>query len=312
MSNGATSNDSNGAMKPALAAGIAAYLVFFTLLSGGFIYSFWSLHCPKDAPCGKQTQTVQNTNPQNTTGQGSGQQPKNDPVYDYAWFGVVHQEISGETRLLLLVLFMGAFGSSVYSLKSLGDYRGDNKLMHSWALFYFVQPPEGSGIALLTYLVFRGGFLSGTNTNSESVNIFGICAIAGLAGAFSDTAFMKLNEVFNTLLKPQDNRGGKIGDTTSDQTNDKASAFAVSTPSPLPDGTVGQPYKITLKADNGTGTLAWSVVPALPAGLSLGAATGVIIGTPSTAQAATNYTFTVKDSSTPAATATKSLSLTIR
>jgi hypothetical protein len=387
MSNGETSNGSNVAMKPALANWIALYLVFCTLVSGYLIYSLWSLHCPKDAPCAVQSKAVANSGPQgqtpppaqtsgqqapasqpgtkanqqasgaapqnpsgasasggstppaqpaaqqpgqgsastlppntgqpstqnasspNSPGQSQSQPSKNDPVYDWAWFGIGHKELSGETRLLLLVLLMGAFGSSVYSLKSLGDYRGDNKLMRSWALFYFVQPPEGSGIALLTYLVFRGGFLSGTSTNSDSVNIFGICAIAGLAGAFSDTAFMKLNEVFNTLFKPQDNRGGKIDDGA---TGAKTSVFAVSAPSLLPDGTVGKAYSVTLKADNGTGAQAWSVAPALPAGLSLGAATGVLSGTPSVAQATTSYTFTVKDSSTPPATATKSLSLTIR
>jgi hypothetical protein len=226
-------------------------------------------------------------------------------IFSWSWLGLGPWDITADARLLLLVLLMGAFGSSVYSLKSLGDYRGDNKLMRSWALFYVVQPFEGSGIAVLTYLVVRGGFLSGTTTD---VNVFGTCAIAGLAGAFSDTAFMKLNEVFNTLFKPQDNRGGKIDNSAGSA---KTNVFAISTASPLPDGTVGKAYSVTLKADNGTGTLAWLVAPALPAGLTLGAATGVLIGTPSAAQPATSYTFTVKDSSTPPATATKSLSLTI-
>jgi hypothetical protein len=226
-------------------------------------------------------------------------------IFSWSWLGLGPWDITADARLLLLVLLMGAFGSSVYSLKSLGDYRGDNKLMRSWALFYIVQPFEGSGIAVLTYLVVRGGFLSGTTTD---VNVFGTCAIAGLAGAFSDTAFMKLNEVFNTLFKPEDSRGGKIDNGAGGA---KTNALAISTASPLPDGAVGKAYSVTLKADNGTGTLAWSVAPALPAGLSLGGATGIVIGTPSTAQAATSYSLTVKDSSTPPATATKSLSLTI-
>jgi Putative Ig domain len=243
---------------------------------------------------------------------GVGGDEKYDLIFSWTWAWWGPKDITADTRLLLLVLLMGAFGSAVYSLKGLADYRGEDKLKRSWALFYFIQPFEGSGIAVLMYLVVRGGFLSGTTTD---VNVFGTCAIAGLAGAFSDTAFMKLNEVFNTLFKPQDTRSGKLSDptsdTTSNQASDQTSKFAVSTPSPLPDGTVGQAYKVTLKADNGTGTLAWTVTPALPAGLALGAATGVLIGTPSAAHAATDYTFTVKDSSTPPATATKSLSLTI-
>jgi Putative Ig domain len=225
--------------------------------------------------------------------------PTANTVYAWTWLGLGPDEITGEAQLLLLVLFMGMFGSSVYALKSLGDYRGDNKLASSWRMFYLIQPFEGSGIALLMYLVVRGGFLSGTNAGSDSINKFGICAIAGLSGAFSDTAFMKLNEVFDTLFKPKDNRGGKID------------AFAISTPTPLPDGKVGTAYSVTLKTANGVGTQTWSVTPALPAGLNLGAATGVIIGTPSAARAATDYNFTVKDSANPQSTATKPLSLTI-
>ena len=246
-------------------------------------------------------------------GPGFGGDEKYDLIYSWKWMGRGPKEITGDTRLLLLVLMMGAFGSAVYALKGLADYRGQDKLMRSWALFYFIQPFEGSGIAVLMYLVVRGGFLSGTTTD---VNVFGTCAIAGLAGAFSDTAFMKLNEVFNTLFKPQDNRGGKLtppdSDTTGAAGSGKAAILAISTPSPLPDGTAGQAYKVALKADNGTGALAWSVVPPFPDGLSLSPTTGMIIGVPKTAQPAKDYTVTVKDSSTPPAAATKSLSLTIR
>ncbi|UWZ82337.1 Ig domain-containing protein [Occallatibacter riparius] len=281
--------------------------------AGGSAASSGAVDTDKPADkTGTQTQDQGKVGPPSVGGD-----EKYDLIFSWSWLGLGAKEITGESRLLLLVLFMGAFGSAVYSLKSLGDYRGDNKLKRSWALFYIVQPFEGSGIAVLMYLVVRGGFLSGTTTD---VNVFGTCAIAGLAGAFSDTAFMKLNEVFNTLFKPQDNRGGKIDGNAgkvdanagkTDANAGKVGGFAVSTPSPLPDAPVGQPYRAQLKAENGIGNLVWSVIPALPDGLALSATTGVIIGTPKTAQAAKDYTFTVKDSSTPPATAIKTLSLTI-
>ena len=44
------------------------------------------------------------------------------------------------------------------------------------------------------------------------------------------------------------------------------------------------------------GTITYSVAPALPAGLTLNTATGVISGTPTTLQAATNYTITITGS----------------
>ncbi len=59
----------------------------------------------------------------------------------------------------------------------------------------------------------------------------------------------------------------------------------------------------------GTGTLSYSVAPALPAGLSISSSTGAISGTPSVALAATTFTVTVTDANT--ATATQTFSLTV-
>lgn len=62
----------------------------------------------------------------------------------------------------------------------------------------------------------------------------------------------------------------------------------------LPDGVVGEPYSATLQATGGSGTYTWSIAAgALPAGLTLDAAAGVISGTLSTAETAS---FTVRAS----------------
>jgi hypothetical protein len=79
----------------------------------------------------------------------------------------------------------------------------------------------------------------------------------------------------------------------------------------LPGGTVGTAYTATLQATGGTLPYSWSVTSgALPAGLSLNAATGAITGTPTTAATA-NFTVQVQDSASPAATATKALSIAV-
>jgi uncharacterized protein YhjY with autotransporter beta-barrel domain len=57
----------------------------------------------------------------------------------------------------------------------------------------------------------------------------------------------------------------------------------------------------------GTGSLTYSVSPALPSGLSLALGTGAITGTPSAASAATSYTVTVTDTNSATATANFSL-----
>ena len=78
----------------------------------------------------------------------------------------------------------------------------------------------------------------------------------------------------------------------------------------LPVEVLGTAYSQTLAATGGTGAHTWSVsLGALPPGLSLAAATGVISGTPTTAATA-NFTVTATDSATPAATATQALSIT--
>jgi CSLREA domain-containing protein len=59
----------------------------------------------------------------------------------------------------------------------------------------------------------------------------------------------------------------------------------------------------------GSGTLTYSVAPALPAGLSLNTTTGTITGTPTSASARTTYTLTVTDAN--GATATASFTITV-
>jgi len=100
---------------------------------------------------------------------------------------------------------------------------------------------------------------------------------------------------------------------------DQKLSIAVNPPPPLsvdtnslPTGTVGVSYSQTLQAANGVPPYKWSLTSGnLPAGLSLGASSGTISGTPTTAETST-FTVQVRDSSTPVAqTATASLSITI-
>ena len=60
-----------------------------------------------------------------------------------------------------------------------------------------------------------------------------------------------------------------------------------------------------------TGTLTYTITPALPNGLSISATTGVITGTPTVTLARTVFTITATDSSTPARTATSAINITV-
>ena len=119
--------------------------------------------------------------------------------------------INGEKRILLLVLLCGAIGSFIHSATSFSNFVGANKLEKSWAWWYVLRPFVGMSIALIFYLVFRGGLFTG-ETRIESLNIFGILTISSLTGLFSDRATLKLKEIFDEIFHPNDRRSGKLED----------------------------------------------------------------------------------------------------
>jgi len=82
-----------------------------------------------------------------------------------------------------------------------------------------------------------------------------------------------------------------------------AGTLAILTPSPLADGVVGSSYSTVLQASGGVLPYAWAVSSgALPAGLALDAATGIVSGTP-TAQGAASFTIQVTDAASSTASA---------
>ena len=89
--------------------------------------------------------------------------------------------------------------------------------------------------------------------------------------------------------------------------------LAIATQSPLPSGTVNQPYATVVGGSGGTTPYTWSLAsgsPALPAGLSLNATTGAIVGTP-TALETTTPIFRLQDASSPAQAVQKPLTISI-
>ena len=86
-------------------------------------------------------------------------------------------------------------------------------------------------------------------------------------------------------------------------------AFAVKT-SKLPAGTTGEAYSAKVKTDGGQSPFAWSIVSgSLPKGLKL-STSGRITGTPASS-GTSNFKVKATDSSSPALTAKKALSITI-
>ena len=89
-----------------------------------------------------------------------------------------------------------------------------------------------------------------------------------------------------------------------------AAPLSVTTTS-LPTPTLGAAYSQTVASTGGTGPFQWSVsAGALPSGLSLSAATGVISGTPDTAGTFT-FTVRVQDAGSTPRVATRSYTITM-
>ncbi len=86
---------------------------------------------------------------------------------------------------------------------------------------------------------------------------------------------------------------------------------AVTATQAIPTEVLTQNHAVTpftpVTGSGGLGPLAYSISPALPAGLNFSVVTGVVSGTPSVAGAATTYTVTVTDANGAAATASFSL-----
>ena len=132
------------------------------------------------------------------------------PPGDYSNSGttVSHQDIRtaisiwDEVRLLLMVILAGTLGSLVHTVRSVYWYVGNRRLKWSWVVKYILQPFEGGALAMIFYVVVRGGFFS-PQTTVQNTSPFGFAALAALVGLFSEQAVLKLKTVAKPFLSDQ-------------------------------------------------------------------------------------------------------------
>jgi hypothetical protein len=112
-----------------------------------------------------------------------------------------------DVRLFVVVALSGAIGSSIQAAKSFAMHMGEGDFKAGYVAWYFLRFPIGIGLALLTYLVIRGGFLAGSFSESavvaKSINPFGIAAVAALTGMFAREASDKLSEIFLNIFRTE-------------------------------------------------------------------------------------------------------------
>ena len=116
----------------------------------------------------------------------------------WLWWNVT---LGRDSQLFVVVAAAGALGSDVHALRSLFRYVGYDPFRYRWMLMYVTLPFTGAALALITYLLLRGG-LTSSNSGSGAVNPYGVTAIGALVGLFSDQTIQKLRQVFSTLLAP--------------------------------------------------------------------------------------------------------------
>jgi hypothetical protein len=183
--------------------------------------------------------------------------------------------------MLLLVIFMGAFGALLGASRSFVAFVGNRTFAPSWSFFYLFRPMFGAGLALIVFLGYRIGAINGPKGGSPA-DPFAAAFVAGIVGLFADTVLQKLKEVIDQLFGPQDARKDKLAGTSP------AVALAI-TNMTLDQGTltiIGTGFTSDSTVSlNGTATPATFVDPtkltvALPAGLAVGTSVAVLVTNP--------------------------------
>jgi hypothetical protein len=118
----------------------------------------------------------------------------------------IHFSLRFELRLFLLVIVASALGSFVHAATSFASYIGNRRLMTSWLWWYLLRMPIGVVLALLFYVVLRGGLMT-VGEASDALSPFGVAAVSGLVGMFSKQASDKLRELFDNLFRTAPGRG---------------------------------------------------------------------------------------------------------
>lgn len=117
-----------------------------------------------------------------------------------------------ETTLLFVIMLSGIIGACAFSFFAISYHLGaKNDFDKVWEAWYVLRPILGAGLALVIYLLLRGGVLT-IGADLNSLNLVGVAGISGLAGMFSEQATRMLRNLADTAFgeraepKPNDKK----------------------------------------------------------------------------------------------------------
>lgn len=182
------SQHSSRRAKPFQIWGMGLGLIFLALALAYLLVTLWPQQYPKFPPAGVFTPTgdLENTKEAQCL---AGWCPGPD------------------ARLLAMVMIAGGLGTFVHIAKSFGDFVGNERFMASWIWWYILKPFIGMILAVVLYLIIRGGFLTVSSNSAAAdggtvnINLYGLMGMACLAGMFAKQATDKLGELFDILFK---------------------------------------------------------------------------------------------------------------
>lgn len=199
---------------------MATYLIVLSILLLYVLVKVWPRSTPSGTPAARAQATTLPTgastaapagaekNDAPKTSNNSPTAPANllsttatEPEQISLFWGSWKPWLWSETRLLLIVILAGAFGSLVHAIRSFYWYVGNRNLKWSWILTYLLLPFGGGILAMLFYFVVRGGFFSSQST-IDATSPFAFAAISGLVGMFSSQAAEKLKQIASTVFAP--------------------------------------------------------------------------------------------------------------
>lgn len=174
-----------------------------------------------------------------------------------------------------------------------------------------VLPGGQTGTPYSATITATGGALPYTWSLTNGSTLPAGLSLAAATGTISGTPTAPVNGSSITFTVQDSSNPVRTQSVTLALTIAAVTTLAITTTT-LPDGQVGQPYSAALNHSGGTNPVTWSITAgALPASLTLNAATGAIAG-PSTASVTnSSITFMVRDSSNPVLSQSVTLTLTI-